>query len=1235
MARSKRKKLVTRKESGDDDSFATLRARRSSMRVNLSFVSSLSDSGLSKRTTDESRETASEEPFVRNDGIVSTVKKCKTKKIVHNESLTSASDRNVTVVNGDSHSPSTQTVTEQIQSTSLNIITEKEQQLNRSCMQLKDAIMRKTQAFFDKENELAIKTSEVLASGYVRSPIHNIGELDEDFGKRSPSIRVNLKKNEQVVMSGDGKRRNPVQISSMFSQSSPTREQSVSSDITEDDQSIVSTPKKIRTDSSSVGDNSSIRNSQTMLRIPVARLFADNDPNNSLSEVNPVNRVSHSSPMETDANAQETSASAASNISRISNDLNYSTSPILSQGNRRSRLSLSLKKKCQKNVSQAPSRLSTTTVNESFINKGPLTCSSFIEIPSNVNKINEETEESRTVNLAEKSNSVKNCKTIDLEDNSKTIEIENSTNTSCMEITAVSSKMPIIRRSIQQQAHKSQNTITHSSSKNSSVSRQRLNSSTLIQNKESNKEVNALESVEHTNSNNMCQENCSTITARTSLNVNTSLDRISSVDHIVQKENKTPNNLQENAVNCENHTDKGSDPAAVQCQNTYSARSSMQVNTSLDSVKKSSNTSNKNLESSNKLQSRQSTNSIATTVRSSMQVNTSLDSVRKSPSKKNSDFNKMLSMVQETSTNENQSTESVYTSKEQSSESDSDLENVSLMERIRNISATKKNGDPKIPSNKASTANKSKEIKDASSIIVNKSTNKTRKSAANKNTSYNEAENENNNSSTTRKSVRLENNSSKRKSIGGQNISSNSNESSVIEATPYPVSRSVLMKTMIKNSIATNTIDPRRFVNYSDDENSNTELETINKNKSNSSSNKYTSVYARKEICTPDSMDTVVLDSSDESMDESDKKQKQTLIEESLNETKGSKSDKSMNKSKKNNTSGDEQSNSKKEVIKRKLYPVRENSQLVSFSSTEDLQDPPAKKECQEIKPKKTRKLTQKKRQGKKQVQKSPVEESEAEENNILPEKAEKKKKKPRKIKSKKIVVKKVTNMTLLDNMMNDDSSQKDGAPRLSDRNSLREFDFKKSRSRRKESTSRGPKINIVVTGLSKEDKDLIKSVIKTLGSAVLEENVTPRTTHVISSGVRTVNLLKGIIRGCWMVSLEWALKSLESQKWLDPSPFELSHFSKAVKENRRDRQLFGKAYVPDLFVTCGFIYVENGTSPPKSTLKELIKTAGGRITDDPGRAEIIIGSDGLKEIWVLDSITTNEVQSIDEYKRN
>lgn len=175
-----------------------------------------------------------------------------------------------------------------------------------------------------------------------------------------------------------------------------------------------------------------------------------------------------------------------------------------------------------------------------------------------------------------------------------------------------------------------------------------------------------------------------------------------------------------------------------------------------------------------------------------------------------------------------------------------------------------------------------------------------------------------------------------------------------------------------------------------------------------------------------------------------------------------------------------------------------------------------------------------------------------------------------------------------------------------------------------------------------------------------MELNVSRRTTHVVSTGVRTVNLLRAIIRGCWLITLEWVLKSLESNVWLNPEEFEMKHFSKAVlvklymyttlmymclyivhisykyilQENRKDRQLFGPSYIPELFTTCGLIHVEHKTMLPCDTLKELIKTAGGHITENPKLARITVGANGLKETWVIDSITTGELQSTKFYQK-
>lgn len=55
----------------------------------------------------------------------------------------------------------------------------------------------------------------------------------------------------------------------------------------------------------------------------------------------------------------------------------------------------------------------------------------------------------------------------------------------------------------------------------------------------------------------------------------------------------------------------------------------------------------------------------------------------------------------------------------------------------------------------------------------------------------------------------------------------------------------------------------------------------------------------------------------------------------------------------------------------------------------------------------------------------------------------------------------------------------------------------------------------------------------------------------------------------------------------------------------------------------------------PRDMLKELIKTAGGYITENIEHAKIIIGINGLKETWIIDSITTGELQSTKLYERD
>ena len=55
----------------------------------------------------------------------------------------------------------------------------------------------------------------------------------------------------------------------------------------------------------------------------------------------------------------------------------------------------------------------------------------------------------------------------------------------------------------------------------------------------------------------------------------------------------------------------------------------------------------------------------------------------------------------------------------------------------------------------------------------------------------------------------------------------------------------------------------------------------------------------------------------------------------------------------------------------------------------------------------------------------------------------------------------------------------------------------------------------------------------------------------------RTINLLKGILHGCWILSVNWLYDSLELGHWADEEMYELVDFSPAVKRMRLEKEAF------------------------------------------------------------------------------
>ena len=182
----------------------------------------------------------------------------------------------------------------------------------------------------------------------------------------------------------------------------------------------------------------------------------------------------------------------------------------------------------------------------------------------------------------------------------------------------------------------------------------------------------------------------------------------------------------------------------------------------------------------------------------------------------------------------------------------------------------------------------------------------------------------------------------------------------------------------------------------------------------------------------------------------------------------------------------------------------------------------------------------------------------------------------------------------------------------------------------------------IVCTSCHSEDVGLANQLAKQFpGKCTMASNVTARTTHVVcgDDNRRTLNVLRGILRGCWIVSKSWLFASLEAETWLDEEAFELVTFSEAVKARRLEREAFFAGHEADyksqLLADVGVIYFGKECKAPRKDLADLVSLAGGRVANQFRLADVVVGAASLDhsnqnedtstvfvtEKWLLDSI--------------
>ncbi|XP_038152211.1 microcephalin isoform X1 [Cyprinodon tularosa] len=186
------------------------------------------------------------------------------------------------------------------------------------------------------------------------------------------------------------------------------------------------------------------------------------------------------------------------------------------------------------------------------------------------------------------------------------------------------------------------------------------------------------------------------------------------------------------------------------------------------------------------------------------------------------------------------------------------------------------------------------------------------------------------------------------------------------------------------------------------------------------------------------------------------------------------------------------------------------------------------------------------------------------------------------------------------------------------------------------------PPRTLVMTSMPTEKQQTVVQVVKALGGFSIVDRVCESTTHVVSGGHRrTLNILLGIARGCWILSFEWILWCLEQRQWIPEEPYELSDQFPAAQICRLQRHLSAGEHQQDLFQDQPAMFVSQRSQPPTQSLVELIELCGGTPCKTVRQAGICIGkysgrrpegSRILSEQWVLDCITNMKILPYDNY---
>ena len=166
--------------------------------------------------------------------------------------------------------------------------------------------------------------------------------------------------------------------------------------------------------------------------------------------------------------------------------------------------------------------------------------------------------------------------------------------------------------------------------------------------------------------------------------------------------------------------------------------------------------------------------------------------------------------------------------------------------------------------------------------------------------------------------------------------------------------------------------------------------------------------------------------------------------------------------------------------------------------------------------------------------------------------------------------------------------------------------------------------------------------VIEKLGGFRTCEKVDDKTTHlVIGSRQRTMNMVRAVVRGIWILKYEWILESEKKGEWRLEDVFMQTSIVPSLRQTRMQRTL-NDSFKMTIFDEEVF-YISKNNRIPVGELIEVVKSVGGKTTKKRTKANFIVASSFVKypeettalvvkPAWIFDCIENDKIINTRNY---